>query len=86
MKRPLLLALPFLLCLSQSADAHLRLTSHQARYGDSQKAGPCGVADGVRTTDKVYIAKPGTQVMLVWDEFINHPSFYRIDFDLFAKG
>jgi MYXO-CTERM domain-containing protein len=71
-----------LLSFSQVADAHLRLTSHEARYGDSQKQGPCGLTDGERTTDKVYIAKPGTQVMLTWDEFINHPSFYRIDFDL----
>lgn len=68
--------------LSQQADAHLRLTSHQSRYGDTQKAGPCGQTDGVRTTDKVYIAKPGTEVTLIWDEYINHPSFYRIDFDL----
>ena len=83
MKYSPLLALPFLLCVSQSAEAHLRLTSHQARYGDQQKAGPCGTANGQRTTDKVYIAKPGSQVMLVWDEYIGHnPSFYRIDFDL----
>lgn len=71
-----------LLSLSPVADAHFRVTSHEARYGDDQKQGPCGVTDGERTTDKVYIAKPGTQVTLIWDEFINHPSFFRIDFDL----
>ena len=64
------------------AYAHLELTSHLARYGATQKAGPCGEAGGTRTTDKVYIAKPGTQVMLVWDETVDHnPSFYRIAFD-----
>ena len=77
------LAAPILLlALPNTADAHLRLTSQQARYGDTQKAGPCGKAGGLRTTDKVYIAKPGTQVTLIWDEYIEHPSFYRIDFDL----
>jgi MYXO-CTERM domain-containing protein len=64
------------------ASGHLRLTSHEARYGDSQKSGPCGVAGGERTTDKVYIGKPGVEVMLVWDEFINHPGHFRIDFDM----
>ena len=64
------------------AYAHLELTSHLARYGAIQKAGPCGEAGGTRTTDKVYIAKPGIQVMLVWDETVNHtPSFFRIAFD-----
>lgn len=28
---------------------------------------------------RVYIAKPGTQVTLIWDEFTNHPNFFRID-------
>lgn len=71
-----------LLCGTQVADAHLRITSHQSRYGDTQKAGPCGQANGIRTTDKVYIAKPGIEVTLTWDEYINHPGYFRIDFDL----
>jgi len=70
-----------ILAQATPAAGHLRLTSHQARYGDSQKQGPCGLTGGERTTDKVYTAKPGTQVMLVWDEFINHPSHFRIAFD-----
>ncbi len=69
--------------LANSADAHLQVTSQQSRYGTSQKAGPCGLADGERTTDKVYIAKPGTQFTLVWEETVDHnPAFYRINFDL----
>lgn len=63
------------------ADAHLRLTSHEARYGDTQKSCPCGVGGGERSTDKVYWAKPGSEVLLVWDEFVEHPSHFRIAFD-----
>ena len=66
---------------STIADAHLRMTSHQARYGDTMKRGPCGQDGGTRTTDKVYWAKPGTQVLLEWDEFVNHPGHFRIAFD-----
>ena len=77
-----LLASILVLAFAQSAHAHLSVTSHQPRYGTEQKAGPCGLADGLRTTDKVYIAKPGTQVTIEWNETIDHPSTYRIDFDL----
>ncbi len=83
MKPTWLASLLALIAVPTIANAHLKITSHQSRYGDNVlKDGPCGLADGERTTDRVYIAKPGTQVNLVWDEYVNHPSFYRIDFDV----
>ncbi|HUH02014.1 MAG TPA: SCE4755 family polysaccharide monooxygenase-like protein [Kofleriaceae bacterium] len=77
----LVLTLPLVLGSAGLADAHLRLLSPSARYGDSQKAGPCGVAGGVRTTDKVSTFAPGETITLVWDEFIDHPGHFRISFD-----
>lgn len=81
MKTRLLVAPILLLSFAQTADAHLRLMSHETRSGDNQKPGPCGGID-VRSTDKVYIAKPGTEVTFIIDEYIPHPGFFRIDVDL----
>lgn len=79
---PRLLAIAGILAIATPASAHFELTSHMSRYGrDVLKAGPCGMADGQRTADRVYIGKPGIQVMLVWEEYIQHPGYYRIDFD-----
>ncbi len=81
MQTRLLIAPIVLLAFAQSADAHLRITSHQSRSGDNQKPGPCGSVD-VRSTDKVYIAKPGTEVTFAIDEYIAHPGFFRVDVDI----
>ncbi len=62
------------------AEAHLRLTDPLPRYGDSQKAGPCGVANGVRAGN-VYTFAPGETITIKWNEFINHPGHFRISFD-----
>jgi MYXO-CTERM domain-containing protein len=66
--------------LADTAAAHLRLLSPASRYGDEQKAGPCGRAGGVRSTN-VATFRPGETITLVWDEFINHPGHFRVSFD-----
>jgi MYXO-CTERM domain-containing protein len=76
----LLFALIVIMAVPATADAHLRMTSPASRYGDMQKQGPCGITDGARSTN-IYTAKPGSDVMLIWDEYISHPGHFRISFD-----
>lgn len=61
--------------------AHLMMSSPQNRYDAEQKAPPCGRAGGVRT-DRVTVLEPGSTITVVWDETIDHPSHYRISFDV----
>jgi MYXO-CTERM domain-containing protein len=61
--------------------SHLMMSSPQNRYDSEQKAGPCGRADGVRT-DRVTVFEPGQTITVVWDETVDHPSHYRISFDV----
>lgn len=71
-----------LLAFPALASAHIGLLSPESRYGPSVlKAAPCGMAGGQRTTDKVYEVKSGATITVMWDEYINHPSHYRISFD-----
>lgn len=63
-----------------SAAAHIRMLSPQARYGDAQKVGPCGVAGGERGPTELVLT-PGATLELVFEEYINHPSHYRVSFD-----
>jgi len=60
--------------------AHIELSSPPNRYGDEQKTGPCGRADGERSTN-VTTYEPGATISVSWDETVNHPSHYRISFD-----
>lgn len=63
------------------AHAHLHLTEPQSRYGgDILKAAPCGKGGGERT-DNVSVYAPGETIEIVWDEYIDHPSHYRVAFD-----
>src|SRR3954470_9263669 len=64
----LLLALP--------AAAHVRLESPASRYGDEMKARPCGRNGGLRTA-RVTTVRPGQVVTVVFDEFIDHPGYFR---------
>jgi hypothetical protein len=69
---------------SPSVLAHISLDqggTHLSRYGDSElKDGPCGRADGTRSTN-VYTYKPGETISVTIAEFIPHPSYFRIAFD-----
>ncbi len=67
--------------LPMEARAHLDMTSPVSRYGpDTLKTGPCGVAGGERSPNINYF-EPGQIIDVEWDEYVNHPSHYRIAFD-----
>jgi hypothetical protein len=76
--KSLLLAVALL--LARPAAAHVRLESPASRYGDEMKLRPCGITGGVRTT-RVTTVRPGQVVTVVFDEFIDHPGYFRIAFD-----
>ena len=67
------------------AHAHLTLTSPPPRLagmsgGNQLKVGPCGQSNNART-ETVTEFMPGETITVEWDEYINHPSYYRIAFD-----
>lgn len=45
------------------------------------KAGPCGQRNNGRT-DKVNVFSPGETIEVTWTETTNHPSYYRLAFDV----
>jgi len=66
---------------STPALAHLELTSPVSRYGRAVlKDGPCGQTGGQRTTN-VTVLRPGATLEVAWNEYINHPGYFRIAFD-----
>ena len=71
--------------ISTGAAAHLDLDSagtHKSRYGRyAIKQGPCGKTDGTRGTN-VYTYKPGETITVSVDEYIPHPGYFRIAFDI----
>ncbi len=69
-----------LLLVPATAAAHISLTSPVVRTAD-QKIGPCGAAGSVRGTN-VTVLEPGAMLEVRWTEPINHPSHYRISFDI----
>jgi hypothetical protein len=78
--RPKPLLLVTALLLAGPASAHVRLESPASRYGDEMKLRPCGITGGMRTT-RVTTVRPGQVVAVVFDEFIDHPGYFRIAFD-----
>jgi MYXO-CTERM domain-containing protein len=60
--------------------AHIGLDQPTARYAD-QKSGPCGAVNDARTGN-VTVFEPGETITVEWRETINHPSHYRISFDV----
>jgi hypothetical protein len=75
-----LLAVAAILTLAPPARAHVRLESPAPRYGDEMKSRPCGRPGGVRTT-RVTTVRPGQTLTVIFDEFIDHPGYFRIAFD-----
>jgi hypothetical protein len=66
---------------SSTSEAHLVLLNPPPRYGrNQQKDGPCGRVNGERSAN-VTTFRAGEQILVVWDEFINHPGHFRISFD-----
>jgi hypothetical protein len=75
----------FLLFAANSV-AHIDLTSPAPRIGGRPdtylKTGPCGQQSNARVPSKVLTLRPGQQLTLVWDEYIQHGGYYRIAVDL----
>lgn len=72
--------------LTTPAHAHLDLTDPPPRLGGEEggselKTGPCGQRSNGRTST-VTVFEPGETITVAWDEYINHPSYYRIAFDV----
>lgn len=69
---------------SARASAHISLEqggTHLSRYGDQElKDAPCGRAGGTRGTN-IYTYKPGETITVTINEYIPHPSYFRIAFD-----
>src|SRR5262245_46481663 len=65
------------------ADAHIHLTSPQARTDSlqgAQKDQHCGVVGQVRVPARVTTYKPGETITVTWMETIQHPGYFRIAF------
>ncbi len=61
------------------AHAHIDLQYPPTRCAQ-QKAGPCGEGCDTRSTQVTHL-RPGATITVVLDEFIPHPSHFRISFD-----
>jgi hypothetical protein len=68
------------LWVSGSAGAHITLLDPQPRT-ESQKVGPCGLANDPKPDAPVAVFEPGQTITVRWTETINHPGHFRISFD-----
>ncbi len=80
-------ALVFVLLLMPNvAFAHLELLEPTPRDGRRQlKDGPCGVIDSPRGPS-VATFTAGETITIRWDEYIDHPSHYRVSLDPEGDG
>lgn len=64
--------------------AHVDLSSPAPRaHGETEgdlKTGPCGQTTNGRTAN-VSVFAPGETITVEWNEYIDHPAYYRIAFD-----
>jgi hypothetical protein len=84
--KPLFLAGFFLsIAWAGSAVAHVELSYPMPRaLGKTEgnlKNTPCGQSTDGRTQDRVTVFAPGQTITLQFDEFIDHPAYYRVAFD-----
>ena len=68
------------LASASDALAHIQLVYPPQRI-DSQKTGPCG-ASGSTRGNTITELLPGATITVQWDETVDHPSHYRISFDM----
>jgi hypothetical protein len=70
--------------LSAASFAHVDLSSPNPRaHGETEgnlKSGPCGQTTNGRTAN-VNVFAPGETITVTWNEYIDHPAYYRIAFD-----
>jgi MYXO-CTERM domain-containing protein len=73
-----------LMTFSAVSFAHVDLSQPTPRaHGQNEgnlKQGPCGQATNARTAN-VNVFAPGQTITVEWNEFIDHPSYFRIAFD-----
>ncbi|HVU00547.1 MAG TPA: SCE4755 family polysaccharide monooxygenase-like protein [Polyangiaceae bacterium] len=76
--------------LAANATAHISLEgggTHLSRYGDGKdnapvlKDPPCGVLGGKRGTH-IYTYAPGQTIDVTVEEYVPHPSYFRLAFDV----
>ena len=71
----------FVLALAAPAAAHVALEYPPSRYGgEVLKEGPCGLVGGARSTNVTEL-ESGSQLTVVWDEYVDHPGHFRLAFD-----
>ncbi len=62
------------------AAAHLELLEPPPRHANALKTGPCGSGEDVRGREYTRF-EPGQTITIRWDEYIDHPGWYRVSFD-----
>ncbi len=62
-----------------AAAAHIQIVAPRQRHVD-QKAGPCGLLNGMRTAN-VCEFRPGATITVEWGETVEHPGHFRVSFD-----
>lgn len=76
--RPILAA-ALLLVSSSAAWSHVRLLYPTPRVQAALKVGPCG---GVARTSSPIVLEAGSEIVVEWDEFVDHPGYYQISFSM----
>lgn len=70
--------------ISAASFAHVDLSSPNPRaHGQTEgnlKSGPCGQTTNGRSAN-VNVFAPGETITVTWNEYIDHPAYYRIAFD-----
>jgi MYXO-CTERM domain-containing protein len=73
-----------LMTFSAVSFAHVDLSQPTPRaHGETEgdlKSGPCGQTTNARTAN-VTVFAPGETITVEWNEYIDHPAYYRIAFD-----
>jgi hypothetical protein len=73
-----------LMTFSAVSLAHVDLSTPNPRaHGETEgnlKSGPCGQTTNGRTAN-VNVFAPGQTITVTWNEYIDHPAYYRIAFD-----
>jgi hypothetical protein len=62
-----------------SLEAHARILSPKPRFELTAKVGPCG---GVPRGETPHVFEAGSEIEVVWDEYIDHPGYYQLSFSL----
>ncbi len=69
-----------------SSAAHIDLLSPPPRVGGVPDVNlfrsPCGQRANARVVDKVSVFRPGQAIAVIWDVYVEHPSYFRIAVDL----